>query len=142
MALRVPGAAYVGRSYIRDQHMLDALDDLASQIQFVRGNTNSSSNGIVTPPAAPTSIRVSGAGGFGSISIIHANPVGVSFVLEYDTAPNFPAPMRTDLGISQTWQQYLAGKTLYFRTASKFYTSDMSPWTYYGGLGSPKSVTF
>lgn len=142
MALRVPGAGYAGRTYIRDQHMLDALDDLASQLQFIRSNTNSSSNGIVTPPVSPVAVRVSAAGGFGSVSIVHPNPVGVSFVLEYDTQPNFPAPMRMDLGISQTWEQYLAGKTLYFRTASKFYTSAMSPWTYYGGLGAPKAVTF
>jgi hypothetical protein len=142
MALRVKGAAYVGRAYIRDQHLLGALDDLASQIQFTRTNINSSSNGVVTPPAAPVAVNVAGGGGFATVSIAHPNPEGVSFVLEYDTTPSFPAPMRVDLGISQTWQQYLSGKTLYFRSASKFYTSGMSAWTYYGGLGSPKSMTF
>jgi hypothetical protein len=145
MALSQKGASYEDRNYIRDQHVLRALDDLASQVQSVASNTNASKVGVAAAPAAPVAIAVVNSGGFARITISPArNAVqGTAYILEYSPNANFSGtPQRIDNGISLTAERYLHGQTLYFRVASTLYTSPLSPWVYFGGSAAPTPTAF
>src|SRR5580704_17318735 len=116
MTLSQKGAGYKSRNYIKDHHVLEALDDLASQVQGVAGNTNASKTGVAQPPSAPDQLQVTNNGGFAMVAIVHNNPpAGVAYRLEYSTTPNFKNPVKVDNGVENTWSQYLHGQTLYFR---------------------------
>jgi hypothetical protein len=125
------------------RHVLEATDDLASQIQATRNQGNFGQSG---PPAAPhpvTAIAVTKANGFGTVTLTHNSaPAGTNYVIEYSATPNFQSSVQVDNGISLTMQQYLKGQTLYFRAAPKFPTSALAPWTYLGGAAKPTAVTF
>jgi len=144
MALSQKGAGYLDRNYIKDQHVLRALDDIASQVQSVASNTNSTKTGSRGAPPAPTSISVSNSGGFARITITPAKGAleGTAYVIEYSTSSSFANAQRIDNGISPTCERYLHGQTLYFRVASTLYTSPLSPWVYFGGSAKPTPTVF
>jgi hypothetical protein len=144
MALAQKGAGYQDRNYIKDQHILRALDDIASQVTSVANNTNSTKTGIRTAPAAPTGISVVNSGGFARVTITPTDPIaGTAYVIEYSPNANFSGtPQRVDNGIVLTFERYLHGQTLYFRVASTLYTSPLSPWIYFGGAATPTPTNF
>lgn len=137
------GANYRNQAELerRDRVLGEALADLASQVQAVRSQANLGQAGPPSPPSALTAIQVSAAGGFVSVSLTHPNPPsGTQYVIEYSATPNFQNPVRIDNGISTTWEQYLSGKTLYFRGAPKLPASALAPWVYFGGTAKPTAV--
>lgn len=143
MAFSEKGAGYRGRDHIRDQHLKAALDDIASQVQSVAANTNSTKTGIRLAPAQPTALAISAAGGFCTAAITSPKvAANAAYILEYSTTPNFQSPQRVDNGISLSFERYLAGQTLYFRVASTLYTSALSPWVYFGPANNPTPTTF
>jgi len=145
MAISQPGANYRNQAELqqKDRLVAQALDDLASQVQATRAQGNFGQEG---PPAAPhpvTAIGVVGQNGFASVTLTHNSaPAGARYVIEYATTPNFAAGTvtRIDNGISLTWQQYLKGQRLYFRAATMFSASELSPWIYFGGTPAPTVV--
>jgi hypothetical protein len=152
MALSQKGANYKGREGISNppsslrefaRHVLNAVDDLASQIQATRSQANLGQAG---PPAAPhplTAIAVANAGGFAQVQLTHNSaPSGTQYTIEYSTTPNFQNPIRVQNGDSLSFERYLHGKTLYFRAAPKFAASALSTWTYFGSVNNPTAVTF
>ena len=144
MALSEKGASYPNQAHIasKDRLVGEALDSLASQVQAVGKQANAKTTGSTAAPGAPTALSISHASGFATATITDAKAIqGTAYLLEYSTTANFHSPVRIDNGISKTWSQYLAGKTLYFRVAATFYTSPQSPWTYYGKPTNPIAVT-
>lgn len=148
MALSQTGANYANQSELqRRDHVLGAaLDDLASQIESVRQQTNTGQSGVPAAPHPVTTIAVKAAGGFASISLTHNNaPAGSQYLIEMSTTSNFQTgtTSQIDNGISLTHPPlYLKGQTLYFRAAAKFAASAASAWTYFGGQAAPTAVTF
>jgi hypothetical protein len=147
MALTQTGAAYPNRAYImgKDRFFAEALDALASADKNIGNQTNASPQASQPAPSTPTSISVSAANGFGTVSITHNNsPRGTAYLIEYSSTPTFTpeTTVQIDNGISKSFLQYLKGQTLFFRVASTFYTSEPSSYVYYGGQASPKAVTF
>lgn len=145
MALSQSGANYVNRAHVqsKDQLLARALDDIVSRVQAVATQTNASVTGKTAAPSAPTALTVSAEEGFAQASIAHEGaPAGTNYLLEYSKTPNFLNPVQIDNGVSQSWSQYLKGRTLYFRAASRFSTSEASEYVYYGTQSSPTPVTF
>jgi hypothetical protein len=145
MALTQTGATYPHRAYLmgKDPYLVAALDSLASADQNIGNHVNASPQASKAAPSAPAAINLSAKNGFGSVAITHNNPpAGTAYLIEYSTTPNFQNPIRIDNGVSQSFQQYLKGQTLYFRAASTFYTSPNSPWVYFGGQANPTPVSF
>ena len=154
MSLLVKGALYSSREAIQNpaislrelaRHALLALDDVASQIQAIRSQGNYGQKIAPQPPHPLSSIAVVNSGGFAQVTLTHNSPpAGSRYVIEYSTTPNFtPATtQRSDNGISLSWERYLHGKTLYFRSAVMYSSSKLGPWVYYGTATSPTSVAF
>lgn len=142
MALSQKGAGFVNRDYIKDEYVLGALDDLASQIQANRTQGNFGTTGTPKAPVPPTAISATNQNGTFTAVVTHPNPVsGTRWVLQYDASPNFTDPIPVELGEQLKWQQYLGARTLYFRVASKFLASAQSAWTYLGNSSSPQAVS-
>lgn len=154
MPISQKGAIYKSREGIQNpptslrelaRHLLNAFDDIASQLQAVRTQGN---YGQQTSPAAPhpvNAIAVVNSGGFAQITLTHNNPpAGTRYVIEYSTTPNFQSGtvQRADNGISLTWERYLHGKTLFFRAAPMFLSSAVGSWIYFGGAANPTAVVF
>ena len=150
MPLSHPGAGYQSRNGIANppetlkqfaRHVLEAADDLASQVQAVAKQVNAPTSGSQSPPAAPTSLSVTASGGY-ALAIITNNhaPAGVEYLVQYSTSPQFINPIPEALGDQLTMHKYLAGLSLYFRCAAGFPTSALSPWTYFGTSASPTAV--
>jgi hypothetical protein len=142
MALSQKGVHYDGRNEL-DLIVRRAIDDVASKVSAVAKQVQATASGVTPTPHPPTALSVSAANGFATLNITHNSPPkGAAYVIEYATTPNFENPVTIDNGISRSWQQYLKGQTLYFRTASTVYTSPQSGWTYYGTETTPTAVTF
>ena len=123
--------------------MLNALDDLASQLQAIRTQGVYGEKGAPSVPSTPTAISVAALKGFGTVAITHNSaPAGAQYVLQYSTSPSFASYVEVDNGSSLSWSQYLKGQRLYFRAASRFPASDKSPFVYYGTQANPTAVSF
>jgi hypothetical protein len=143
MALSQKAVQYDGRNELQDPVVRRALDHILSQLKAGIDQVKATPHGKTPAPTAPDQLVVSASGGFARIAVSHRKaPSGTAYVLEYSTTKDFLNPVRIDNGISKSWGQYLSGKTLYFRAASTFYTSDLSKWTYFGSSGSPTPTTF
>lgn len=142
MAFSQKGVRYDGRNEL-DPKVRRSIDDVLSQVQAGLKQVQATPQGKTPPPSAPDQVAVGSSGGFATVTITHNNPPkGTAYIIEYSTTTNFTDPVRIDNGISETWQQYLSGQTLYFKAASTLYTSEMSPWTYYGSSTNPTPTTF
>jgi hypothetical protein len=143
VAISQKGARYDDRAHIRDQHVLNALDDLASQLQAIRTQGVYGEKGAPSAPSTPQSISVAALKGFGTVAITHNNaPAGTQYTLQYSSSPSFASVVEVDNGSSLSWQQYLKGHTFFFRARARFSASDPSPWVYYGTQANPTPVTF
>lgn len=148
MALSQKGAAYSDRAYIKDPHVLRALDDLASQTQALENTTTGSKSGVVSPPHPLTSIVVVKSNGFATITLTHNNaPSGARYIVQASTSASFSTPvhladLQIDSGSTVSSMHYLKGQTLYFRAAPKFPTSSLAAWTYFGNPASPTPTSF
>lgn len=147
MSLSQKGAQYLGRDGISSnpklREVLRAADDIASQVQAIRTQGNFGVSGNPVPPHPITAINVVNSSGFAQVTLTHANaPPGTRYIIEYSTTANFLSPTQIDNGVSLTFQQYLHGQTLYFRAATMFPASGLSPWVYFGGAVKPSSTNF
>lgn len=141
MPLYHKGANYENRANIKDQFTLGALDDLASQIQAVVTQGNFSKQGKPQPPSTPVAVAVTSNNGLVTATISHPNAEpGTRWVVQYDTSPQFPAPI-TEEAAYPVWQKQLPQRAVYVRVAAKFLTSDNTPWVYYGSSASPQPST-
>lgn len=139
------GANYRNQTELerRDRVLGEALSDLASQIQTIRGQGNFGQAGSPLAPHPLTAINVVNAGGFAQVTLTHANaPAGTQYIIHYSTSPNFSTFQEVHNGFSLTLERYLHGKTLYFRAAPLFLASKLAAWTYFGGQANPTPVTF
>lgn len=140
MALSQKGAGYVYREHITDPHIKGAIDDIASQIQAIRNQGQFGQQSSPQPPPAPSALSVSVHGGIFTGSVMDANAAsGVRYRLQWSTTPNFASPIEEELAAT-TWQRQLTGQKLYFRVASKFLSSAVSAWTYFGSPASPTAL--
>jgi len=145
MPLTQTGATYKFQPELqrRDRALGGALDDIASQIEAVRQQGNFGVSGSPSPPHPVMAIQVSAKNGFATVQLTHNSaPAGSNYVIEYSETPTFQSPIRVDNGISLSYQNYLKGQTLYWRTATKFITSGLAQWTYFGGQANPTPVSF
>lgn len=142
MTLSQKGIQYDGRNEL-DPIVRRAVDSAVSQSQAIARQVQATLAGTTPTPNSPTQVSVTNSGGFASVVITPNHPVkGEAYIIEYSTTPNFLNPVTIDNGISVTWHQYLSGQSLYFRAASTLYTSDQSPWTYFGISTAPLLTTF
>lgn len=145
MALSQKGASYANRAHIlgKDRLHAEALDQIVSKIQAVAKQTNASVSGETPAPAAPTAISVVNASGSAQVAITNSGAAkNTAYIIQYSTTANFQNPQTVDNGISDTFERYLAGQTLYFRVAATLYTSPQSGWTYFGTSANPTPTTF
>ncbi len=143
MALSQKAVQYDGRNELRDPVVRRALDDVLSQLKAGFDQVKATPKGTTPAPTQPDALTVVASGGFALLTISHRKaPAGTAYRIQYSTASNYTNPVEIDNGVVKTWGQYLAGKTLYFRAASTFYTSDLSPWVYFGSAAAPTPTTF
>lgn len=145
MALSQTGANYKNQSELqrRDRMLGEALDDISSQVQAVRAQGNYGQAGKPAAPHPLTSIAVVNASGFAQVNLVHAKaPAGTQYTIQYSTTPNFQSTVTIDNGTSLSLEQYLHGKTVYFRAAPRFPASGLASWIYFGGQANPTSTTF
>jgi len=141
MALSQKGAGYPYRDHIKDEWVRAAHDDHASKIQAILDQGNFGTDGVAQPPSAPAQLGISVSAGLFTVNIVHNKPpMGVRYVLQHATTPNFQAPVSEELGttpnIPTTVQRYLPQK-FYWRVAAKFPASTLTPWVYFGSPTAP-----
>lgn len=92
-------------------------------------------------PDAPDALSIAAANGFFDAVITDNNPLrGVSYFLEWDTNPSFPAPRTINLGPTRTLYRQLGNLTLYWRCYEQFVGSNQSPYMYFGTQANPTAV--
>jgi hypothetical protein len=137
--LREKGASYASRQHIKDQYLLDAFDDIASQVQAVRRQGNFVAIGSPKPPSSPAGLAVSQTNGLLTVNILHPNaPAGTQWVLYYSTSPTFEKAIKNTLD-HPVFQQYIPQQTLYFKVTAKFPSSNESHPAYLGNEVNPTS---
>lgn len=141
MALSERGVHYDGRNEL-DPLTRRALDDIASQIHAGLNQVHATPHGTTPTPSAPSQISISNNNGFGSLRIVHNGKPGTAYIIQYSSTADFANPIEADNGIVKSWGQYLKGQTLYFRARATLYTSEPSPWTYFGSQAAPQAMTF
>lgn len=140
MAISQTNASYLYRDHIQDPHVKDALDDIASQVAAVRSQGQFGVKGAPNAPNPPGAIAVSVASGIFTARISDKDAAaGTRYVLEWATDPQFLSPISEEIGTT-TWQRQLTGQKLYFRVASRFLASQLSPWVYFGSQASPTAL--
>lgn len=123
----------------------EAFRQLQTVINNLAAQTASAPEGLPDPPAAPTSLVVTAAGGIFDIAISDNNPsqsgIAPDYFLEYSTSQSFATPTVIHLGPTRNWRRMLGNQTLYFRCYSQFgRASQPSPTIYFGNAAAPTPV--
>jgi hypothetical protein len=125
--------------------LADSIQALADALNNVSRQTGAEPQGTPQPPAAPSVLNVTSAGGIFDIQILDNSPansgVAPDYYLEYSTTPNFAAPIVVPLGPTRNWRRNLGNQTLYWRAYTQIgRASQPSPATYFGPINAPTPV--
>jgi hypothetical protein len=123
----------------------ETFRQLQAAINNLAAQNASAPEGLPDPPAAPSALVVTAAGGIFDVAITDNTPeqtgIAPDYFLEYSTTPSFGTPTVVYLGPTRNWRRSLGNQTLYFLCYSQFgRASQPSPKVYFGSATTPIPV--
>lgn len=129
----------------KDPRLGEAFKQIQAVLNNMAAQTATAPEGLPDPPAPPSAIRVTAAGGIFDVAIDDNNPaqtgIAPDYYVEYSTTPSFNQPTVIYLGPTRNWRRSLGNVTLYFRSYGQFgRASQPSAPIYFGSAETPTPV--
>ena len=124
--------------------LYESLVSIRDGLRLVAQETGVSGNPLDTPPKI-SQLQVTASNGFFSIAIIdpagtQQPNLGLHYFLQYSVDAGFTQSQQLPEQTSRNATIFLGNLTLFWRVASQFRNSSLSPWVYLGGT-TPTSIT-
>ena len=122
--------------------LVEALNDLAQQIQNGHQQGNFNGKGPPPPPPMVNGVNVTGRNGYLHVAITDNNQIyrGIRYYAEHADNPHFMNPIIVPMHDSRNVTIPVGNQTRYVRVYSSYDSSPPSPAVYHGGVTSPKAV--